>query len=67
MALSGIFARALSKNNAWDLVPEQIVKEPKLADAAITQFVIDDGWIGVSLGPKPPAASTARRSRWGLW
>lgn len=66
IALDGIFSRALSKNNSWELVPEPIVKEPKLADAAITQFVIDDGWIGVSLGPKPPAASTARRSRWGL-
>lgn len=67
IALSGIFSRALSKNNSWDLVPPQIVKEPKLGETAITQFVIDDGWIGVSLGPKPPAAATARRARWGLW
>jgi hypothetical protein len=66
-ALRGIFSRALSKNNAWGLVPEQIVKEPKLAYAAITQFVIDDGWIGVALGPKPPAGTAAQRSRWGLW
>ena len=67
IALRGIFSRALSKNNAWNLVPEQIVKEPKLANAAITQFVIDDGWIGVALGPKRPAATTVRRQRWGLW
>ena len=67
MELTEFLRGALSKNNTWDLVPEQIVKEPKLADTAITQFVIDDGWIGVSLGPKPPAASTARRPRWGLW
>jgi hypothetical protein len=65
--LDGIFARALSKNNAWNLVPEQIVKEPKLAEAAITQFVIDDGWIGVCLGPKSPVASTARKPQWEMW
>jgi hypothetical protein len=67
IALRGIFSRALSKNNSWGLVPEQIVKEPKLDYTAITQFVIDDGWIGVALGPKQAAASTAQRSRWGLW
>jgi hypothetical protein len=66
IALSGIFSCALSKNNAWNLVPAQIVNEPKLADAAITQFVIDDGWIGVSLGPKRPAVTTARRPQWGV-
>ncbi len=66
IALRGIFSRALSKNNAWDLVPEQIVKEPKLSDAAITQFVIDDGWIGVALGPKRPAAIDRPQAALGL-
>jgi hypothetical protein len=61
IALRGIFSHALSKNNGWDLVPEKVVKEPKLADAAITQFLIDDGWIGVAMGPKPILPTTARR------
>ena len=63
IALRGIFSHALSKDNPWNLVPEQIVNEPKLHDAAITQFVIDDGWIGVSLGPKHAATTTAQRPR----
>jgi len=62
IALRGIFSRALSKNAPLQLVPEAIVQQPKLADAAITQFVIDDGWIGLALGPKRPSA-TARRPR----
>ena len=66
IALRGIFAHALSKDNPWNLVPEPIVSEPKLRDAAITQFVIDDGWIGVSLGPKHPAPVTAQRPQRGL-
>lgn len=63
LALRAIFSRALSKNAPLKLVPEQVVKQPKLQDAAITQFVIEDGWIGLSLGPKQPTASTARRQR----
>ncbi|MEN6404852.1 MAG: hypothetical protein ABFC77_00120 [Thermoguttaceae bacterium] len=67
LVLRGIFSRALSKNNIWELMPERVVKEPKLAATAITQFVIDDGWIGVALGPKRPVDLNARRPHWGLW
>ncbi len=66
-ALRTIFTRALSKNNPWELVPDRIVNEPKLGGASITQFMIDDGWIGVALGPKRPVETTARRPHWGLW
>ena len=65
--LDGIFSRALSSKNTWGLVPERIVKEPKLDYTAITQFEIVDGWIAVSLGQKSQAISTARRPHWGLW
>lgn len=63
VVLRGIFARALSKNNVWDLVPAKIANEPKLADAAITQFLIDDGWIGVALGPKREINTVRRPQR----
>jgi hypothetical protein len=63
IALRGIFSRALSKNNSWELIPPQIVKEPKLSDSAVTQFVIDDGWIAVALGPKRLSATTAHKQR----
>ena len=48
-------------------MPEQIVEEPKLKEAAITQFVIDDGWIGLALGPRPTVARSPllRRSSAG--
>ena len=61
------FPCALSSKNTWELVPEQIIKEPKLAYTAITQFEIEDGWIGISLGQKSQAVQTAHRPRWGLW
>ena len=63
MILRGVFAHALSRNTPWELVPQRIINEPKLQDTAITQFVIDDGWIGLSLGPKQ--TTTAHRTRFG--
>jgi hypothetical protein len=63
MWLHGIFRKAFSEKATWQLMPERILKEPKLKDTSITQFVIDDGWIGVSLGPKRPAARIANRLR----
>lgn len=65
IALRGIFSRVFSRKTPWELVPEQIAKSAQLKDLAITQCVIDDGWIGVSLGPKRSLGPTARRLRWG--
>jgi hypothetical protein len=61
LALRGIFIHALSKRAPWKLIPEKIVNQPRLQNAAITQFDVVDGWIGLSLGPKPQTA--ARRLR----
>ena len=61
LALRGIFSHALSKKAPWELIPEKIVNQPRLQNAAITQFDIIDGWIGISLGQKPQTA--ARRQR----
>ncbi len=55
IALRGVFSRAFSKKTPWKLTPEKLLTEPKLADTAITQFVIDDGWIGVALGARHTA------------
>ena len=43
------------------LVPDNIVQDPRLADLAVTQTLIDDGWIGISIGPEGPQAREARR------
>ena len=36
-----------------------MIDEPKLKDAVITQFLIEDGWMGIALGPKPAVAQRA--------
>jgi hypothetical protein len=54
IALRGIFSRVLSKNRKINLVNNQIAESPELKDLQVTQFVIQDGWVGVALGPKFP-------------
>ncbi len=56
IALRGIFSHAFSKRTPWSLMPERLTTDPALRDLGITQFVIDDGWIGVALGVRRVAA-----------
>ena len=60
IALRGIFSKAFSKNDTVKLTPERLLEDPKLQDLAISQFVIDDGWIGVSVGRKEDALITSK-------
>jgi hypothetical protein len=52
IALRGIFAKVLSRNRQLSIINKQLLARPQLADLQVTQFVIQDGWIGVALGPK---------------
>ena len=59
IALRGIFARAFSSRRGWNLTPERLATEEKFAELTVTQFVIDDGWLGVALGPQRPSERSA--------
>lgn len=73
VALRGAFSKLLSRSHRVQLVPEELVKDKRLADLDVTQFVIDDGWIAVALGPsrgdvsrddnRPQTASQTKRRR----
>ncbi|MGA2796619.1 MAG: hypothetical protein ABSE63_03460 [Thermoguttaceae bacterium] len=52
IALRGMFSKAFPQNDTIKLTPERFLADPKLQDLAITQFVIDDGWVGLGVGPK---------------
>ncbi|MGA2033631.1 MAG: hypothetical protein ABSG68_15360 [Thermoguttaceae bacterium] len=51
IALRGVFSKAFAKTAPWSVIPEKLSNDPKLADLAITQFAVDDGWVGIALGP----------------
>jgi len=55
IAVRGIFAKVFPKDQAWKLIPDRFLDDPRLADLEVSQFVIEDGWIGVSLSGKSAA------------
>jgi hypothetical protein len=52
IALRAIFSKVLSKNRKLELIHQRLVNEPRLDDVRVTQFVIDNGWIGVALSSR---------------
>ncbi len=58
VTLRGIFSKVLSHERRLDLIPKSIADDPRLADLQVTQLLMDDGWIALSIGPK---AAVARR------
>jgi len=52
IVLRGVFSKTFSKQRPLKLMPQALEQDPRLADVAVTQFTIDDGWIGVALGPQ---------------
>ena len=51
IALRTIFSRALSKNQPFNIITTKLAENPAIADLSVNQFLIEDGWIGVALGP----------------
>jgi hypothetical protein len=63
IALRGIFSKVLSQNNRLRLVPDDFVKDERLADLAVMQTVIDNGWIGISISPVRQASHPRKARR----
>ena len=59
IALRGIFSKTFHKDRSWLITPERLETEPAFEPMAITQLVIDDGWLGFALGPKRPETRMA--------
>lgn len=56
VALRGIFSKVLSRDRKFNLLPESLVNDRRLANLAVTQVVVEDGWIAVAIGPAPALA-----------
>jgi len=52
VAIRGVFARIFSKQRSVELTPKQFAEDRNLADLAVTQFTIDEGWIAIAYGPQ---------------
>ena len=50
--LQGVFNKLMRKDQEVQLVKHDLSSDPRLQSLMITQLVIEDGWIGLALGPK---------------
>jgi hypothetical protein len=61
--LRSVFLKIFSDKQPIHMTPESFVKNKKLDGMAVTQLVIDDGWIGAALGPQRTAATDTAAAR----
>jgi hypothetical protein len=50
IALRGIFTKVLAKNTHLEVLRKAIQQQPNLQSLVVTQFIIRDGWMALSLG-----------------
>ncbi len=51
LVVRGIFNRIFHRQRRWPLYPPTWEQDQRMRHLAITQCVVDDGWLGLSLGP----------------
>lgn len=56
IGLRGLFGKAFDKEKPLHISPEDISSDPRMRELMITQFVIEDGWVGIAIGPKQRSA-----------
>lgn len=52
VAVRGIFSKIFVKGGEKNVLPEAFTKNPRFAELSINQLALQDGWFGVSFGPK---------------
>jgi hypothetical protein len=53
IALRGIFTKVMTRNHRLNLMRDRFAEDHRLANLIVGQFVVRDGWIGVSISPLP--------------
>lgn len=56
IVLRGIFAKTFSKNRPLPIIPKRFTEDPRFDGVAVAQLVLDEGWLGVALGPHAQTA-----------
>jgi len=59
IALRGIFTKVMTRNHRLNVMRGRFLEDPRLSNLGVTQFVVRDGWIGLSIGaPDSPKVAT---------
>ena len=53
VTLRTIFSKVLSAQRGWGLLSPEVATDPRLEDVTISQFTVDEGWIGLAYAPRP--------------
>jgi len=51
IALRGIFTKVMTRNHRLNLLRDRFIEDRHLASLVVNQFVVRDGWIGISISP----------------
>ncbi|MCH8840995.1 MAG: hypothetical protein IH831_10070, partial [Planctomycetes bacterium] len=63
VVLHSVFGKLLLKDQEIPLLNRDLDDDPRLEGLMVTQLVIDDGWIGLALGPEYPGRTAWRTDR----
>ncbi|HEY1784765.1 MAG TPA: hypothetical protein VGG30_04420, partial [Pirellulales bacterium] len=63
VTLRSIFSKVLSAQRGWGLLSPEFATDPRVADVTISQFTVDEGWIGLAYAPRPTPGPVARKPK----
>jgi hypothetical protein len=61
--LRTIFSKVLSRNRDLRMLSEKVTSDPRMKGLQVTQFVVEDGWIGLAYSPRRAGGNVARRPK----
>jgi hypothetical protein len=67
LALRGIFTKMFSRQLSFELIPAAIADNRYLSDLCVSQCVIEDGWIALSLGPQRDSSAQSAMRQSTMW
>lgn len=53
IGLRSVFSKVFPKTEMKNILPEQFIQNPHFENLDLDQLVVQDGWFGISFGPKP--------------
>ncbi|MEX2185264.1 MAG: hypothetical protein WD875_00655 [Pirellulales bacterium] len=59
IVLRGVFSKMFTRNKQVHLLPEPALADARLADLAVNQLVVHDGWVGLAIGPRRAAGAVS--------
>lgn len=63
IVLRGMFSKLFSRSRPLPVLPEKLAQDPRMQGLTVNQFLLEDGWLGVAVGPERRMAQRTTGSR----